>query len=529
MRIKNLGVDLNDDRNIFEIAAAYLKIDAKKFHNVKIIRKAIDARRYHGAGIKFTYILDVEFEGKINLARDKNLEKIPARQNFKLPKILKDIRPIVVGFGPAGMFAALMLARAGLEPIIFERGGDIDSRTAAVEKFFRTGELNENSNVQFGEGGAGTFSDGKLTTRLDDSLIDFVLETFVQAGAPAEILYLQKPHIGTDNLREVVKNIRSEILNLGGKIYFNSQVTDLDFSGGKVTAVIVNNSERFLTDAIFLGVGHSARNTYEMLNSRGVAMEAKAFAVGVRIEHPQEFINRAQFGADFQNSKLPAADYFLTYKDLKRGRGAYSFCMCPGGVVVAATSENFQVVTNGMSNFSRNSGVANSALLVTVDKADFKNFGGDILSGVRFQRHFEKLAFELGGKNFSAPVQSVGDFLNGRADCQNFLIAPTYPLGYKVADLNKCLPAEVAATLKDALIFWNDKIKNFAAPNVAITGVETRTSAPCRILRDKENFQSISHAGIYPIGEGAGYAGGIMSSAVDGIKAAQIYLTIKAR
>ena len=352
-----------------------------------------------------------------------------------------------------------------------------------------------------------------------------MLKIFVESGAPEEILYLQKPHIGTDKLRAVVKNIRKRIENLGGKIFFNSQVTDFEFdSDKKICAVIVNGEEIFSTDAIFLATGHSARDTYEILNRRGVALESKSFAVGLRIEHPQEFINFSQYGEDFKNPKLPVADYFLTYKDLKKNRGAYSFCMCPGGQVVAATSENFQVVTNGMSNFSRNSGVANSAILVTVSAKDFKNFGDDVLSGIRFQRNFEKKAFELGGKNYSAPVQSVGDFLKNRAETKNFLTTPSYPRGYKIANLNECLPAEVAETLKDALIFWNEKIKNFAAEDVVLTGVETRTSAPCRIIRDKENFQSISHAGIYPIGEGAGYAGGIMSSAVDGIKAAKNFL-----
>lgn len=532
IRITNLSAELNDERTLEEIISARLKISSKKIRSVKIIRQAIDARRYKGAAIKFNYIVDVEIDGNFNF-RDGNIKKISTEQNPilkipRLPKVLNSPRPVVIGFGPAGMFAALTLAKAGLEPIIFERGGNIDERTAAVEKFFHGGELNQNSNIQFGEGGAGTFSDGKLTTRLNDDLIFSVLKIFVEAGAPEEILYLQKPHIGTDKLRSVVKNIRKQIEKLGGKIFFNAQLTDIEFdSDKKISAAIINGAEKISTDAIFLGIGHSARDTYEMLNRCGVAMEIKSFAVGLRIEHPQEFINFAQYGEDFKNPKLPAADYILTYKDEKRGRGAYSFCMCPGGQVVAATSENFQVVTNGMSNFARNSGVANSAILVTVGKKDFtKNFGGDVLSGVRFQRHFEKLAFELGGKNYFAPVQTVGDFLNNRAESKNFLIAPTYPIGFKVADLNKCLPVEVAETLKDALIFWNCKIKNFAAADVVLTGIETRTSAPCRIIRDKENFQSINCAGLYPIGEGAGYAGGIMSSAIDGIKATKNFLAL---
>ncbi len=517
IRINNLTAALDDARSLEELAAAHLKIDVKKIRGVKLIRQAIDARRYRGAEIKFNYVVDVD-TGKKSPAAEKNPLVIP-----KISGIKKN--PVVVGFGPAGIFTALVLAEAGLAPIIYERGGNIDDRTAAVEKFFRAGLLDENSNVQFGEGGAGTFSDGKLTTRLNDDLIDYVLKIFVEAGAPRDILYLQKPHIGTDKLRDVVKNIRQKILNLGGKIFFNAQVTDLEFdSHGKISAAIINGSEKISADTIFFCVGHSARDTYEMLNRHGTAMEIKSFAVGVRIEHPQEFIDRAQYGEDFLHPKLPAADYMLTFKDLKRSRGAYSFCMCPGGQVVAATSENNRVVTNGMSNFSRNSGVANSALLVTVDARNFKNFGNDVLSGIRFQRHFESCAFENGGKNYRAPVQTVGDFLNDRAESKNFLVSPTYPLGFKISDLRRCLPAEVAATLKDALIFWDGKIKNFAADDVPITGVETRTSAPCRILRDKITRQSVSNAGLYPIGEGAGYAGGIMSSAIDGIKSAQAFI-----
>ena len=512
MQIKNLAVNLSDDRPLIEVVAQHLKVSTKKISNIQIIRKAIDARRRKGSEIKFIYSLEVKMNN------EKIFPSTPAHPP-RLEKSFLEKRPVVVGFGPAGMFAALTLAKSGLDPIVFERGADVDTRQAAVDKFFKTGDLNTKTNVQFGEGGAGTFSDGKLTTRLNDELIAEVIETFIEAGAPEEIRYLQKPHIGTDNLRSIVKNIRQKIITLGGEVFFNAQITDVEVKSGEIKAVIVNNEQRFETDSLFLAIGHSARDTYEMLMNRGVEMESKAFAIGVRIEHPQEFINKAQYGVDFDNPKLPVADYMLTFKDEVNGRGAYTFCMCPGGQVVAATSEVNQVVTNGMSDFKRDSGIANAALLATVSPTDFVDFGRDVLCGMRFQRKYEALAFELGGKNYCAPVQTVGDFLNGRSDSIQFLTAPTYPIGFKAVDLHNCLPNYVTATLEAALKAFDNKIKGFAADDVVMTGVETRTSAPCRILRNKEDFQSISTKGLYPIGEGAGYEGGIMSSALDGMKA----------
>ncbi|MBR1647917.1 MAG: FAD-dependent oxidoreductase [Selenomonadaceae bacterium] len=520
IRITNLSATLDDERPINELLAEHLKISVEKILSAQIVRRAVDARHFRGAPIKFNYVVDVEIRGKI---RGKNFQPVPdkPKEIFAQVAHVPEKNPVVIGFGPAGMFAALTLARCGVEPIIFERGGDTDSRVAAVEKFFNGSSLDENSNVQFGEGGAGTFSDGKLTTRLNDPLIDFVLKTFVDAGAPEEILSEQKPHVGTDNLRTVVKNIRNEILSRGGKIFFNAQVTDVEIVDGKISGVIVNDSEKFSSDAIFLAVGHSARDTYEMLNLRGVAMSAKDFAVGVRIEHPQEFINRAQYGEDFRNPKLPVAEYVLTFKDEIRGRGAYSFCMCPGGQIVAATSTSGHVVTNGMSNFRRDSGTANAALVVTVGT---KDFGSDILSGVNFQKNLEQLAFIHGGKNYRAPIQTVGDFINGRTGSKNFLVKPTYPIGFTPADLHEILPREVCLTMIDALKYFDKKISGFAADDIPLTGVETRTSSPVRILRDDVSRQSVNVKNFYPIGEGAGYSGGITSSAIDGIKSAKIFL-----
>ena len=532
LRIKNMQVPLTEEADLSVLVAKRLGLPPQAVLGVVIVRKAIDARRYRGAPIQFTYMLDVEIapahEKKLRgkLKKDKNLEIIVPQplteRNFPAPG-QGELPPVVVGFGPAGMFAALTLARAGYRPLVLERGADVDTRTKDIESFWQGGGLKLQSNVQFGEGGAGTFSDGKLTTRINDPLMGEIIEAFIRAGAPEEIRYLHKPHIGTDLLRGIVRNIRQEIISLGGQVRFGAQVTDLELApGGELAALIVGNEERIPCQAAFFGIGHSARDTYRMLLSRGLKMEAKPFAMGVRIEHPQEFIDRAQYGEDAGHPRLPVADYALTYKDPVTGRGAYSFCMCPGGLVVAATSEKEGVVTNGMSNFARDSGIANSALLVQVGPEDF---GRDVLSGMALQEKLEHLAFDLGGRDYKAPVQTVGDFLSGSVGAQSFLTSPTYRPGVKTADLHDCLPEFITKTLAGALPYFDRKIPGFADPGAVMTGIESRSSAPCRIVRDRENMMAEGTPGLYPMGEGAGYAGGIMSAAVDGMKAALAFLT----
>ncbi len=468
--------------------------------SMEITRKSLDARR--GRPFSFVYTIDTKPE------------------DIPLPEIERKYKhqPIVVGFGPAGMFCALVLARNGLKPIVLERGSDTDTRVKDVESFWRGGALNPQSNVQFGEGGAGTFSDGKLTTLVRDKggLGRFVLKELVKAGAPEEIMYSWRPHVGTDRLRQVVKNIREEIISLGGEVHFNTCLTSIETEDGKVTGCIAGE-RHFTAERIFLCLGHSARDTFKMLKDMGIAMERKAFSVGVRIEHLQSEIDKAQYREYAGSPYLGAADYKLSVTGQGK-RGVYTFCMCPGGYVVAATSEEGGVVTNGMSNYERENKNANSAVLVSVVPEDFT--GQDILAGVEFQRKLEKSAFNLGGKNYKAPAQLTGDFLQGKISADLGRVEPSYKPGVTLSDLNLLLPSFVTDAMKDALPLMGKKLAGFDAYDSVLTGVESRSSSPVRILRDSETFESISLKGLCPVGEGAGYAGGIMSAAMDGVKAA---------
>ncbi|MDP4143657.1 MAG: NAD(P)/FAD-dependent oxidoreductase [Bacillota bacterium] len=523
IRINNLVLDIEDSIEIVKAKAAKkLRISESEIKQFKILKESIDARKKNS--IKFTYAVEVSCNNEkklVNRINDKDirLEEEKYREEFQLGNKKLNNRPVVIGMGPAGMLAGLLLAKKGYKPLIIERGQKVEERTNSVSQFWSTGNLNLESNVQFGEGGAGTFSDGKLTTRIKDVRCDFVLEEFVKAGAPEEILYSGKPHIGTDILKDVVRNIRNEIIKYGGEVLFNSKLEDIKTYNGHIKSIKANGND-IPCEALIIAIGHSSRDTYKMLLDRGVSMDAKPFAIGVRIEHLQAMIDENQYGKFANHPRLKAADYRLAHSSKHYNRSVYSFCMCPGGEVVAAASEEGRLVTNGMSYFARDMKNANSALVVSVGPEDFG--GSSPLSGMEFQRHYEALAYKLGADagKYHAPVQLVGDFLEDRVSKRIGEITPSYRPGYEFRDLRQCLPKEVIEVLKEGLLDFDRKVNGFAAKDAVLTGIETRTSAPVRMPRG-ENLQSISVRGLYPAGEGAGYAGGIVSAAVDGLKAAE--------
>jgi len=501
-----------------------LKITPEELHNFTVARQAYDARKRNAIVTVYSLDVNVVDEARLLLRfKDEAHIKSTPDTEYKFvthaPTNLAT-RPVIIGTGPCGFMAGLLLAQMGFKPIILERGQEVRQRTKDTWGLWRDHKLNPESNVQFGEGGAGTFSDGKLYTQIKDPrhLGVKVLQEFVKAGAPKEILHISKPHVGTFRLVGMVEKIRAEIISLGGEFRFDSRVTDININEGLAHGVTLANDEHIKSNHIVLAIGHSARDTFKMLFERGVYIEAKPFSIGFRIEHPQSIIDQCRFGKNAGNEELGAADYKLVHH-CKNGRSVYSFCMCPGGTVVAAASEEGHVVTNGMSQYSRNERNANSGIVVGITPEDFPD--DNPLAGIELQRELEARAFVLGGSNYDAPAQLVGDFLKQQPSTELGCVQPSYTPGINLTDLSSALPDYAIEAMREALPAFGRKIKDFAMNDAVLTGVETRTSSPVRIKRDRTNYQSINTKGLYPAGEGAGYAGGILSAAIDGIEVAE--------
>lgn len=527
IRINEIKLSLEEDESLLkDKAAKILKINQKYINTLTIYKKSIDARKKEN--IHFTYAVDLTIgldEEQIVSKCKSNKVQLTKPYIYEIPenKRSSKYRPIIAGFGPAGMLAGLILAEAGLKPIILERGKDIDARQKDVNEFWTKRRLDEESNVQFGEGGAGTFSDGKLTTGIKSPFIRKVLDELYEAGAPEEILYSSKPHIGTDRLAVVVKNIRKKIEKLGGEVWLETKLEKLIVYNGFVQGIQYTKNGKasdIEADSVIMAIGHSARDTVEMLYNLGVEIIQKPFSVGARIEHPQSLINKAQYGKFAGHEKLGAADYKLSCHGLHE-RGAYTFCMCPGGTVVAAASEKEGVIVNGMSSLARDGENANSALLVGIEPCDFPS--EHPLAGIYYQREIEHTAYLLAGGDYRAPAQLVGDFLAGKESKELGSVNPTCPTGVTLTNLDECLPQKVSATMKSAIVEMDKKLNGFNMYDAVLTAPETRSSSSVRILRDE--FCQCNISGIYPCGEGAGYAGGIVSAAVDGIKCAHAVLS----
>ncbi|HYD61464.1 MAG TPA: NAD(P)/FAD-dependent oxidoreductase [Noviherbaspirillum sp.] len=529
LRLTNLILPLDHpEADLRASILGRLKIPAEDLSGFTIFRRGYDARRRSQITLVYTIDVEVKNEAAV-LARLQGTPNVAIAPDTSYKFVAQApaqlaLRPVVIGFGPCGIFAALILAQMGFRPIILERGKVVRERTKDTWGLWRKRELNPESNVQFGEGGAGTFSDGKLHSGIKDPKHygRKVLTEFVKAYAPEEILYVSKPHIGTFRLVKMVEAMRETIESLGGEFRFEAKMTDLDIDNGQVRGVVLEGGERIATEHVVLAVGHSARDTFQMLYDRGVYVEAKPFSIGFRIEHPQSVIDRARFGKFAGHPLLGAADYKLVHHCKNggaAGRTVYSFCMCPGGTVVAATSEPGRVVTNGMSQYSRNERNANSGFVVGINPPDF---GGDKhpLAGIDFQRELESRAFTMGGGNYDAPGQLVGDFLAGRPSKELGSVLPSYKPGVHLTDLAPSLPAYAIEAMREAIPAFDRQIRGYAMPDAVLTGVETRTSSPVRIKR-LDNFQSVNVKGLFPAGEGAGYAGGILSAGVDGIKVAE--------